>query len=100
MELRKQSAWSDMQPEFFYWRTASGQEVDIVLEDNAGRLVGVEIKASGTLGGSDVRGLQAMANAMGKRWVRGVVLYIGTEVIPFAANLHALPVSHLWAAHK
>ena len=97
MELRKQSAWSEIQPELFYWRTVSGQEVDIVLEDSAGRLVGVEIKAGATLGGSDVRGLQAMANAVGKRWVRGVVLYTGTEVIPFATNLHGLPLSHLWA---
>jgi predicted AAA+ superfamily ATPase len=80
------------------WRTASGQEVDIVLEDSAGRVVGIEIKASATLGGGDVRGLQAMAHALGKRWVRGVVLYTGTEVIPFAANLHGLPVSHMWAA--
>jgi len=100
MELRKQSAWSDMQPELFYWRTAAGQEVDVVLEDSAGRLVGLEIKAGATLGGGDVRGLQAMASAVGKRWVRGVVLYTGTEVIPFAVNLHALPVSHLWTAHK
>jgi hypothetical protein len=38
-----------------------------------------------------------MADAVGKRWIRGVVLYTGTEVIPFAANLHGLPVSHLWA---
>jgi len=28
MELRKQSAWSEIKPEFFYWRTAAGQEVD------------------------------------------------------------------------
>jgi predicted AAA+ superfamily ATPase len=100
MELRKQSAWSDTQPEFFFWRTAAGQEVDIVLEDSGGRLVGIEIKASATLGGGDVRGLQALANAAGKRWVRGVVLYAGTEIIPFAANLHGLPISHLWEAHK
>ena len=100
MELRKQLAWSKVQPELFYWRTASGQEVDIVLEDNAGRLVGVEIKAGATLGGNDVRGLQVMANAVGKRWVRGVVLYTGTEVIPFAANLYALPLPLLWAANQ
>ncbi|MGD0815560.1 MAG: ATP-binding protein [Verrucomicrobiota bacterium] len=100
MELRKQSAWSEIQPEFFYWRTATGQEVDIVLEDNAGRLVGVEIKAGATLGGNDVRGLQAMASSVGKRWVRGVVLYTGTEVIPFAGNVHGLPLPLLWAAHK
>jgi hypothetical protein len=71
-----------------------------MLEDNAGRLVGVEIKAGATLGGNDVRGLQALAAAVGKRWLRGVVLYTGTEVIPFAGNLHALPLPLLWAAHK
>lgn len=100
MELRKQSAWSETQPEFYFWRTAAGQEVDIVLEDSAGRLVGIEIKAGATLGGADIRGLQAMASAAGKRWFRGVVLYTGNEVIPFAANLHGLPMSQLWAAHK
>lgn len=100
MELRKQSTWSETQPEFYYWRTASGQEVDIVMEDSAGRLAGIEIKAGATLGGADVRGLQAMASAAGKRWIRGVVLYTGTDVIPFAANLHGLPASHLWATHE
>ncbi len=99
MELRKQSAWSETQPEFYFWRTASGQEVDIVLEDSSGRLVGIEIKAGATLGGSDVRGLQAMANAAGQRWVRGVVLYTGSDVIPFAANLHGLPMSQMCATH-
>jgi len=100
MELRKQSAWSGVPAQFYFWRTASGQEVDIVLEDRTGRLVGIEIKAGATLGGADVRGLQALADAAGRRWVRGVVLYTGTEVIPFAANLHGLPLSLLWAAHR
>jgi predicted AAA+ superfamily ATPase len=97
MELKKQSAWSDIEPQLFYWRTASRQEVDIVLEDSAGHLVGVEIKASATLGIGDVHGLQVLANAAGKRWIRGVVLYTGTEVIPFASNLHGVPVPCLWA---
>jgi hypothetical protein len=98
MELRKQSTWTATQPEFFYWRTASGQEVDVVLEDRAGRVVGVEVKAAATLNGNDVRGLQAMSTAVGKQWVRGVVLYTGTEVIPFAANLHGVPINRLWSA--
>jgi predicted AAA+ superfamily ATPase len=99
MELRKQSAWSETRPEFYFWRTASGQEVDILLEDSAGRLVGIEVKAGATLSGSDFKGLQAMASAAGKRWVRGVVLYTGSDVVPFAANLHGLPMSQLWSAH-
>ena len=97
MELRKQSTWSVTQPELFYWRTASGQEVDVVLEDRAGRVVGVEVKAAATLSGNDVRGLQALAITAGKQWVRGVVLYTGTEVIPFSANLHGVPLGRLWS---
>jgi len=97
MELRKQSTWSTTQPELFYWRTASGQEVDMVLEDRAGKVAGVEVKAAATLSGSDVRGLQALSIAAGKHWLRGVVLYAGTEVIPFSSNLHGVPISRLWS---
>jgi hypothetical protein len=58
--------------------------------------VGVEVKASATLGGGDVSGLQALAEAAGKNWLRGVVLYTGSEVIPFATNLHGVPIQNLW----
>jgi hypothetical protein len=100
MELRKQATWSETQPRFFCWRTASGQEVDIVLENSAGHLVGVEVKASATLNSGDVRGLQALASAAGRRWIRGIVLYAGSDVVPFASNLHGVPVSCLWTAHS
>lgn len=97
MELRKQASWSATHPEPFYWRTVSGQEVDIVLENRAGKVVGIEVKATATLGSNDVRGLQALADAVGKNWIRGVVLYTGTEVVPFAANLHGVPLARLWS---
>ncbi len=96
MELRKQASWSATRPEIFYWRTVSGQEVDIVLEDRTGRLAGIEVKASATLSSTDVRGLRALAGTAGKKWVRGVVLYTGTEVIPFTNNIHGVPITHLW----
>jgi len=98
MELRKQCAWSATRPELFYWRTVSGREVDIVLEDRTGKVVGVEVKAAATLGSNDVGGLQALATAVGKNWVRGVVLYAGAETIPFSANLHGIPIRRLWSA--
>jgi predicted AAA+ superfamily ATPase len=81
-----------------FWRTVSGQEVDIVLEDASGRLAGIEVKAAATLGARDICGLQALAEAAGKKWIRGIVLYTGTEVIPFAANLHGVPLHRLWSA--
>ena len=97
MELRKQCIWSAIRPDLFYWRTASGQEVDFVLEDRTGKVVGIEVKAAATLGSNDVRGLKALAEAVGKSWIRGVVLYSGTEVIPFAADLHGVPLNSLWS---
>jgi hypothetical protein len=72
---RSQITWNDTHPELFYWRTASGQEVEVVLEDRAGRVVGVEVKASATLSGNDACGLQALADTVGKKlgaWCRAL----------------------------
>jgi uncharacterized protein len=96
MELVKQSAWSETTPKVFFWRTASGREVDIVLEDRAGRIVGLEVKAAATLNANDTAGLRAMAEEAGKKWIRGIVLYTGLDVIPFANNLHGVPLQALW----
>jgi predicted AAA+ superfamily ATPase len=96
MELLKQSMWSKRQPEFFFWRTASGQEVHLLLEDQEGRLVAIEIKAGATLSKKDVRSLQTLASLAGKRWIRGVILYTGNEIISFGKNLHAIPIFLLW----
>lgn len=96
VELRKLASWSATQPGIFHFRTQTGQEVDAVLEDAAGRIVGVECKAAATVTTDDFKGLRHLSDITGRHFVRGVVLYTGTRVIPFAANLHALPVSSLW----
>jgi predicted AAA+ superfamily ATPase len=96
MELRKQAAWSQTRPQLFHYRTQTGQEVDIVLEDAAGRLVGIEVKASATVSAHDFKGLHALAEMVGQRFQRGVVLYTGVELLPFGQRFHALPVQALW----
>lgn len=96
MEIRKQTGWSETQPRMFHFRTETNQEVDVVLEDAAGRLVGVEVKASGSVSRHDFRHLAALAELAGERFQRGVVLYTGAEVVSFGPRLHALPVSALW----
>lgn len=95
-ELGKQITWSSARPKLFYYRTAAGREVDFVLEGAGGRLVGIEVKASATLDKKDVRGLDDLAETTGKRFHRGILLYTGTEVIPFTRKVHALPISALW----
>jgi len=96
MELRKQAAWSRTHPQAFHFRLPLGAEVDLVLEDAAGNIVGIEVKASATVYAGDFKGLRTLADLAGPRFRRGIVLYAGASSVPFAANLHAVPVSALW----
>ncbi len=97
VELMKQATWSHVRPQVYHFRDYAGTEVDFVLESEGGRrVVGVEAKAAATVSPEDTKGLRVLAEALGSRFVRGVVLYTGTTVIPFAKNLHALPVETLW----
>lgn len=97
-ELAKQSGWSKTRPRLHHFRLETGSEVDLVLEDSQGRCVGIEVKA-GAASAGDLKGLRALESALGKKFVRGVVLYGGRETVPFAKNLHALPISALWQLH-
>jgi predicted AAA+ superfamily ATPase len=97
MEMMKQRGWSTLRPVLHHFRTHTGDEVDLVLEDRAGRIVGIEVKAAATVEAGDFKGLKALAEAAGERFVRGVVVYPGKTVVPFAGNLMALPISELWS---
>ena len=95
-EVRKLSTWSKTSLEAYHFRTDTGKEVDIVLEDARGRVVGIEIKSSASINHSDFSGLMELRAAAGDKWVRGIVLHIGAGVTPFAKDLHAIPISALW----
>ncbi len=96
MEVAKQIAWSAHQPSLFHFRTQTGQEIDLVLEEAAGRLVGLEVKAGTSLSRRDFKGLETLAEARPEAFRRGVVLYGGAEVVGFAPRLHAVPLRALW----
>ncbi len=96
-ELLKQSGWSKTRVEVFHFRTQTGREVDIVLEDRKGRLVGIEIKSSASVDGGDFAGLRTLAEMAPDRFVRGIVLHTGGETVPFAKNMVAMPVGVFWA---
>ncbi|WP_201774641.1 ATP-binding protein [Kiritimatiella glycovorans] len=94
-ELIKQIEWSRNRPALLHYRTGGGAEVDFVLE-SGGRICGVEVKLAQTLKRNDFRGLNSLAQDAGARFTGGVLLYTGREIIPFGANLRAVPVSCLW----
>ena len=95
-ELRKQLGWSDVDARLSHYRSHDGVEVDLVLEDRAGSIVGIEVKSGATVRSDDVRGLRRLAERVGQRWTRGVVLYLGREAVSFSERLHALPMTALW----
>jgi predicted AAA+ superfamily ATPase len=95
-EVRKQLGWSVTRAAELHFRMHAGQEVDVVLEDPSGRVAGIEVKASASLSGADLRGLRALQEAAGDRFVRGVVLYLGDELLPFGERLVAAPMTALW----
>lgn len=96
-ELRKQIGWSVSQPHLHHLRASSGQEVDIVLEDRRGRLVGIEVKAAAAVGHRDFAGLRYLADTTEDRFHRGIVLYLGEVGVPMGQRMHALPLSSMWS---
>jgi predicted AAA+ superfamily ATPase len=95
-ELTKQIAWGKTRPGLFHYRTHTQQEVDFVLEDARGRLVGLEVKKTASPTSSDFKGLRHLSEHTGKRFLRGILLYTGSATVAFGPNLHAVPVAALW----
>ncbi|HEY4024815.1 MAG TPA: ATP-binding protein [Candidatus Dormibacteraeota bacterium] len=96
MELVKQLTWSAVDAQIYHWRSASGAEVDQVVEERGGRIVGVEVKSSQAINGSDFAHLTQLRDQVGDRFVAGVVMYLGSRTLRFGDRLHAVPASALW----
>ncbi|MEO8107231.1 MAG: ATP-binding protein [Actinomycetes bacterium] len=95
-ELRKQASWLDEPVTVGHWRTHDGDEVDLVIEFDDGRVLAFEVKANERVGGDDFRGLGKLRDALGDRMIAGVVLGTGTRSYTYADKLHVLPVDRLW----
>jgi len=95
-ELRKQISWTDPRTALYHFRTATGSEVDVVLEKLDGSVAGIEVKASATVAASDFAALKALRDQLGKQFRAGVVLYLGDQIVPFGDKLWLVPVPALW----
>lgn len=95
-ELLKYMSTADGDYRMMYYRDADKVEVDLVIENTAGQLVGVEIKAAATVKEGDLRGLKKLANLAGNRFRMGVLLYDGSESLPLGGGIWAAPLSSIW----
>ncbi len=95
-ELLKHTTTADDDYQLLYYRDHDQFEVDIVIENAGGQLVGVEIKAAASIGLNDLRGLKRLASIAGDQLKLGVILYDGIETLPLGNRLWAMPISTLW----
>jgi predicted AAA+ superfamily ATPase len=95
-EVFKLATWSDKRLRISHYRSKNQDEVDLVIEDRRGRVIGIEVKASSTVRAPDLRGLRQLQAAVGDKFVQGLVLHDHDRITPFDEKLHAGPVSLLW----
>lgn len=96
MELARQATWSGTRVDLYHFRTKDKVEVDVILEDRLGRVVGIEVKAASTVGLDDFSGLRHLAQRIGDDFMVGLVLYTGQQTLSFGPRLRAMPVSAIW----
>lgn len=95
-ELARQLTWSETSAALYHYHDRDGHEIDAILEDNSGRVVGIEVKSAQSVRSEDLRGLKYLKDKLGPRMHAGYVLYCGTESLSFGDGLGCLPISALW----
>jgi predicted AAA+ superfamily ATPase len=95
-ELKRQAGWHDEPLAFFHCRDKDGVEVDVVIEQGARALAGIEVKAAATVTTADFHGLRRLRETAGDRFAAGVVLYDGESCVGFGDRFHAVPLRALW----
>ena len=81
---------------FYHFRDKEKNEVDIVMENRNGYVVGIEVKASSTVTSGDFKGMRRLQSDVGERFVAGFVLYDHARPVPFGDRFAAVPISALW----
>jgi predicted AAA+ superfamily ATPase len=96
-ELLRMASAMDMRPNFYHYRDTRKREVDIVIENDFGEVLLVEVKASSTVTSSDFSAIRYLLDKHPAKVVRGLVVYTGSDALPFGDRLLALPAHCLWS---
>ena len=82
------------------YRDKDQLEVDVVITNRHGQLVGIEVKAAASVQAAQCVGLRRLASQAGDRFLGGVILYDGIQTLPMGSlagrPTWALPLASLW----
>lgn len=93
-DLYKTSLHRGEEPGMYFWRTAAGSEVDLIIETQSG-LIPIEIKASATVRPDMARAILAFRDDFGARATTGYVIHPGSTILPLGDGTLALPLAAL-----
>jgi predicted AAA+ superfamily ATPase len=97
-EILKQVSWWDGPVSVGHFRTATADEVDLVLERDDGQVIAFEIKAGSRIHTEDLHGLRALRTRLGDRLHAAVILYTGAYAYLHEDGTAVLPLDALWAS--
>ena len=78
----------------FQYRDSDKREIDFVVEDASGKLLGVEVKA-GAVSSEDFKHLKWFGANLARSPFTGIVLYSGSNTLRFGEGFYAVPLSAL-----
>ena len=81
--------------EITQYRDSDRRELDFLVENEVGAMLGVEVKAGSSIGDSDFKYLRWFKDNLAKGQFIGIVLHSGKEVARFGKDLYAVPLGVL-----
>ena len=91
-QLRPETALIHTRPTLHHLRETHGrQEVDLVIDMGAGRVVDLKFKAGATPDSSDARHLRWLRDRLGEDFLAGAVMHSGSGLYELGVRIFAVP---------
>ena len=82
---------------FYHYRDRDKREIDFLVENDRGVLLGIEVKAGSAISKSDFRHMVwVKENIANYREFISMIVYSGENVLPFGPDIYAVPIAALW----
>ena len=80
-----------------HYRDKDKHEIDFIVTNDHGEMLGIEVKAGGRVVKDDFKNLYWFVGNLARKPFTGIVLYSGEEVLGFGENFYAVPLAMLGA---
>jgi predicted AAA+ superfamily ATPase len=93
------AALCDLEKSFLFrhYRDRTGREIDFVIENDRGEILGIGVKSSSSYSASDARHLRWFRqNIVKDKPFVGLILYTGENTLSLGNDIYAVPIAALW----